>query len=502
MLSCLLLTLLPLLSPATTAPDDRLEGTWAGGFALPDEFVSLIVRIEGEGTEPTVGLELPERGFRFPAEVSRRGDALSWKIQFGELSGEADTTLADDTLRGHIEGQLVGGRTSFDLVRVQELSDLQQQRLVGVYRLEDGASFEVATYPRESDEVLALFGPEPGFVRILFPRTSTDFSWGPAPEQPLPVEGRLTFELGSSGEVTDAAWQHGDMSLSAQPDATQQPRHAPRSTQASWQLSSGETVEHQDVLIKSGDVSLAATLYLPPGFSPPYPAVVQLHGSAPTTRRMQWHYYTSICLRLGLAVLAYDKRGCGESTGAFPPFSVDGSEKVFDQLAGDAAAAHAWLLKQGQIDAARVGLIGGSQAGWVMPLVADQTEDVRFIISACGPPVSAGEEECHAQALQAGRSLDEADDAVERFDGKRGYDPRKLLRRLPTPTLWIFGSRDDVIPTRACLQEMGKLEREGHTQHTTSVLEDANHNFTDSRGRQVPLEPVLKKWLQEQKVLP
>ena len=260
-------------------------------------------------------------------------------------------------------------------------------------------------------------------------------------------------------------------------------------------------VERREVRIEAGDVTLAATLYLPPGVQRPCPAVVQLHGSAPTVREQQWWYYTRVALNAGLAVLAYDKRGCGESTGSRLRFSVKTSPALLDELAGDAAAAHAWLRRQPGIDPERVGLIGGSQAGWIMPLVAERTEGVRFIVSGCGPTVSAGEEQFHERILAKGRSLAEADQALEEWDGARGYDPRALLGRIETPILWLFGERDDVIPTRACLAELAKLHGRGRTNHAVHVFADADHDFETSNGERALLVPVVRIWLSKLGVL-
>ncbi len=268
------------------------------------------------------------------------------------------------------------------------------------------------------------------------------------------------------------------------------------------EVAPGLGVERREVTIDAGDVQLAATLYFPPGVTRPCPAVVQLHGSGPYTRDTQWHLYTSICLRSGLAVLAYDKRGCGESTGEFRYFSVEGSAELFDELANNAAAAHAWLRAQQGIDPERVGLVGGSQAGWIMPLVAEKTPGVDFILSGCGPTVSAGEEAYHEMLLESGLSIAEADRKLQEYDGPRGYDPRAVLRRAKTPILWMFCERDDIIPTQACLQELEKLREEGYLVHDGHVFRDADHYYKTSKGDGVLLEPVITSWLKKLRVLP
>src|SRR5215210_3085063 len=66
---------------------------------------------------------------------------------------------------------------------------------------------------------------------------------------------------------------------------------------------------------QNGDVRLAFTLDLPPGQGP-FPAVVLGHGSGRLTRDdLRW--FASQWTRLGFAVLRFDKRRVGESTGSF-----------------------------------------------------------------------------------------------------------------------------------------------------------------------------------------
>jgi pimeloyl-ACP methyl ester carboxylesterase len=136
-----------------------------------------------------------------------------------------------------------------------------------------------------------------------------------------------------------------------------------------------------------------------------------------------------------------------------------------------------------------------------MPLAAEQAEDVRFVVSGCGPPVSAGEEAHHAWLQEQGLAVAEADARLEEYDGPRGYDPRALLRRTKVPILWLFGERDDVIPTRACLEELVRLRAEGHANHAVHVFPDTDHDFRTSTGDGVLLEPVIEAWLRQQGVL-
>ncbi|MCA1732010.1 MAG: alpha/beta fold hydrolase, partial [Acidobacteria bacterium] len=135
-------------------------------------------------------------------------------------------------------------------------------------------------------------------------------------------------------------------------------------------------VRERELAFENGDVGLAGTLLLPPGTKRKFPAVVFLHGSGPEGRWAS-RYLATRFARAGIAGLIFDKRGVGESTG-------DWRTATHDDLAGDAAAAVAALIKDDAIDPARVGIHGHSQGGTLAPLVAAKAPVAFVIASAAG----------------------------------------------------------------------------------------------------------------------
>ena len=129
------------------------------------------------------------------------------------------------------------------------------------------------------------------------------------------------------------------------------------------------------------DASLAVTLALPaaaPGARSP--AVLILPGSGPSTRQ-QSRDFAEPFLRKGMAVLTFDKRGCGESTGSWLTSSLE-------DMVADGRMLLDWLKARPEIDGGSVGLVGVSQGGWVAPLVAAGRKDVAFLIALTGGGVS------------------------------------------------------------------------------------------------------------------
>jgi hypothetical protein len=91
-----------------------------------------------------------------------------------------------------------------------------------------------------------------------------------------------------------------------------------------------------DVRFPSGKATLAGTLTLPPG-NGPHPAIVYVSGSGDTLREeSQW--LDGLFVSRGIAVLAYDKRGVGQSGGVYPGDLA--SDTTIATLAGDAEAQH------------------------------------------------------------------------------------------------------------------------------------------------------------------
>lgn len=141
----------------------------------------------------------------------------------------------------------------------------------------------------------------------------------------------------------------------------------------------------------SSDVPLAAALLTPdrPG---PHPALVLVQGSGASDRTNGWARDIAEMLRVaGYAVLLTDKRGSGQSGG-------DWKKAGFEDLAGDALAGVSFLKGRREIDGRRIGVIGLSQGGRVVPIAAARSGDVAFIINLVGDAVSFAEQSAHEMA--------------------------------------------------------------------------------------------------------
>jgi hypothetical protein len=343
-----------------------------------------------------------------------------------------------------------------------------------------------------------------GSLRALFPLGADRFRAGPAFMLPLPAEVAVEFQRDPSGGVVGLHWQ----------ETGQASEWAPRIP-----------LRQETVRFSRGAVTLAGIVTFP-ATAPPHPALVLVHGSGPQPRDHAVLRWIADWFALqGLAVLAYDKRGVGESTG-------DWTEASLEDLAGDALAAVAHLQGRPEIRPDGVGLWGISQGGWIATLAAAHSRDVAFIILVSGPGVSVAQQDVdriegtlraggfsagEAQAAAAHQRLfydvlsgsaawEELEASMqtarharwaahvalptrERFDLRTpflrpffGYDPAPDLERVTCPVLALFGGRDLIVPPERNIARMEQALRRGaNADYTIEVFPTGDHVLTATK---------------------
>jgi pimeloyl-ACP methyl ester carboxylesterase len=127
-----------------------------------------------------------------------------------------------------------------------------------------------------------------------------------------------------------------------------------------------------------GAVRLSGTLTLPDSDGP-HPAVVLVSGSGPQDRdeTLMGHkpflVLADHLTRHGVAVLRYDDRGVGKSTGTFEGATIA-------DFTADAAAAVDFLAKRSDIDAKSIGIAGHSEGANVAPRASLINDKVAFLV--------------------------------------------------------------------------------------------------------------------------
>jgi pimeloyl-ACP methyl ester carboxylesterase len=292
---------------------------------------------------------------------------------------------------------------------------------------------------------------------------------------------------------------------------------------------------------RAAGVKLAGTLTRP-RVEGTVPAVVLLSMSGPQDRdetafgHKPFLVLADYLTRQGIAVLRYDDRGFGKSTGKFLGATTA-------DFAEDARAGVAYLKTRPEIDPKKIGLLGHSEGGAVGPLLASKSTDVAFLVLLGGPAVPGAElalkqtplyqrlfgatekqiafnvalqkrliavlnEEGDdaAAAEKIRRAIDqewekvaEADRpplATMRADFQQQmipealpwhrfflrHDPRPVLARVRCPVLALYAEKDCQVPPDPNAKEAEKAFRGGENKDiTVKVIAGANHLFQPCR---------------------
>ncbi len=193
---------------------------------------------------------------------------------------------------------------------------------------------------------------------------------------------------------------------------------------------------------QSGSVRLFYAFDLPEGVERP-PLIVLSHGSGRENTAHNARFALPLVQR-GFAVLRFDKRGVGKSGGEYSKASGH-----MTLQAGDLVAAVDFIKGDSRIDASRIGLMGQSQAGWVVPEAAVRSPDVSFVILTSGPTVTIQQANYWDQiADDESLSIAELEEIFRQFEPSGAdLDPRAHIEQLRVPGLWIYGADDRIIPS-------------------------------------------------------
>ncbi|MNK16391.1 Alpha/beta hydrolase family protein [compost metagenome] len=121
-----------------------------------------------------------------------------------------------------------------------------------------------------------------------------------------------------------------------------------------------------------------------------FPAVILVTGSGAQNRDEEllghkpFLVLADFLTKNGIAVLRYDDRGVGGSTGDF-------ENSTTKDFATDADAAFQYLKTRKEINKNKIGIIGHSEGGIIAPIVASQNPDVAFIVLMAGAAIPGDE---------------------------------------------------------------------------------------------------------------
>jgi len=131
----------------------------------------------------------------------------------------------------------------------------------------------------------------------------------------------------------------------------------------------------QSITFQNDGITFHGLYYEPKGVKD-FPLVIMLHGAGEGVKE-EYAFYSRFLARNGIASLAYDKRGSGETGGDIWSVGYDGYAK-------DASAAIDLLKSRHKY--LGVGIWGISEGEWVGPILTTIRDDIDFmvLVSPCG----------------------------------------------------------------------------------------------------------------------
>ncbi|MDJ0750585.1 MAG: alpha/beta fold hydrolase [Woeseiaceae bacterium] len=240
---------------------------------------------------------------------------------------------------------------------------------------------------------------------------------------------------------------------------------------------------------RAQDLALGGMLFVPEGDGP-FPAAVVIHGSGTSRRDNGWYLTLTKHLQdSGIVVLLPDKRGSEQSEG-------DWRTSSFEDLATDTRAAIEFLRAQRTVSLSGTGVIGMSQGGWIAPIVAEQEDDLAFVVSMVGPLVTPREQllyEENYNLRQLGflpgisNLLAYVGSANVRYLAQpqlyeliTDYDPLPYWRDISVDSLVLFGADDTNVPSIESAERLLTLD---NPHIRMKIYEGSGHALESPRGQ-------------------
>jgi len=259
----------------------------------------------------------------------------------------------------------------------------------------------------------------------------------------------------------------------------------------------------QEVKFESQGISLAGSILKPKN---PVAAVVIVHGSDPVKREIE---FAKRLVKEGIAVLTYDKRGVGESGGVYVGPSVGTNNidttnlNLLSSDANEAVKIFRTFLKNKKTP---IGLVGFSQAGWIIPITASKNSQIEFMVLFSCPTITTLEQ-LRFQFYTNGNNNfwknhtdEDAREHTQNDPDKYQFvetDPKFSLNTLSIPGLWLFGEQDIQIPVKLCIEQLNVFKVQGKPFEYT-LFSKLGHNTSfdsDTKPFDISIQWIKQKTL-------
>ncbi|TBH75869.1 alpha/beta hydrolase family protein [Aquirufa nivalisilvae] len=257
----------------------------------------------------------------------------------------------------------------------------------------------------------------------------------------------------------------------------------------------------QDIKFESQGITLAGSVLLP---NNPFAAVVIVHGSDPVKREME---FAKRLAKAGIAVLTYDKRGVGESGGIYvgPTVGTNNIDTTnLNLLSHDANSAVNTFRTYLKGKKMPIGLVGFSQAGWIIPIAASKNPHIAFMVLFSCPTITTLEQ-LRFQFYTNGNNHfwenhteEDAREHTKNDPDKYQFvatDPKTSLNNLSIPGLWLFGEKDIQIPVKLCMEQLNTFKVQGKPFEYTLFSKLGHNTVSDDRDK-APFD-ISIQWIKQ-----
>ena len=308
-------------------------------------------------------------------------------------------------------------------------------------------------------------------------------------------------------------------------------------------------VEDVKIYNAEDDISLAGTFTLPEAFNQNTPVVILISGSGPQDRDETYMGHKPFLVladyltRKGIAVLRYDDRGVGESTGNF-------EKATTADFSNDVLKIIEFLKNRTDIDTHNIGLIGHSEGAIIAPKVANNSKNVSFIVMLAGTGVlgkqvslqqaidyrnfPVEDEEKYKEYIEKAINIAASDkdvtmvknelksfyqdsevlnsilpqninkdEFIENLVKSRtnpwiryfyNYNPAEEIGIISIPALALYGSNDTQVPPKYNLQPVKEaLQKSNSGNYEVVLMQDLNHLFQESKTGQISEYPEIEE---------
>lgn len=290
----------------------------------------------------------------------------------------------------------------------------------------------------------------------------------------------------------------------------------------------------EKVSIKSEEIELNGHLHLPK-INPTKSAIILVGGRGCEADETVYNLYAKFLREYGIAVLAYQKRGTGSSTGNCDLATIQ-------DLAEDLKSVKSFLANH-KMEFEQIGVLGISAGGWTMTK-AEENTSFDFMISIVGPSTSVKDQQLQSanygadfyqletkakqNLIQYTNLLFDVKQSKEGFDTlksllekaenegwnqllestdipksgdeinnlwvkRHNYDPKKVLENYNKPFLAIYGQRDWIVPPKENTKLLRKYFQNRQELLTTITAFNAEHGM-EMEGKWIDLGQNQSYW--------